>query len=320
MSKLLYPFDWYLVAYNQCRIAFDGDHQYKMVDALLWLISSFVASKPDLKFNNAHYLIHISSDGSYVAMKYRLPRWSNESSTPSVKFGVILNKDKMIKSKAKYCCRMKFTHFNDQNSYDHHGYIDCSEIDGIQMVLRCVRNCVIKSIDIVKNEYADNHIKIAIPQPHLVKDMELKIGQRVRIQSGESGVIKFIGPVLFKGERVGLEMDVPFKGGHNGRVKRKRYFKAADFRGCFVEKQCIRHIILNKGYDPFLNNDEFILEIDVIKMIMEVKNPNEDEKVDREWRIKLDGSDIAKALEIRMDVKSLQCVDQYWVSQYWQRM
>ena len=75
--------------------------------------------------------------------------------------------------------------------------------------------------------------------------VNFKIGDRVQLIRGKTGVVKFIGPTEFaKGEVIGLELDKSTPAGHNGTVRGKKYFEAQNGRGYFTRRTSISKVII----------------------------------------------------------------------------
>eukprot|EP01084_Bolivina_argentea_P146347 256279_1 len=61
--------------------------------------------------------------------------------------------------------------------------------------------------------------------------INFNVGDRVRLERGKTGIVKFIGETEFaKGEVIGLELDTWTPAGHNGTVRGKIYFNAQEVR------------------------------------------------------------------------------------------
>jgi dynactin 1 len=70
-----------------------------------------------------------------------------------------------------------------------------------------------------------------------------KIGQRVEIQDGRQGTVRFVGETSFKeGQWLGLELDVP-EGKNDGSVRGERYFDCEANYGLFIQPAPTIHII-----------------------------------------------------------------------------
>eukprot|EP01083_Nonionella_stella_P144318 450387_1 len=71
------------------------------------------------------------------------------------------------------------------------------------------------------------------------------LGDKVRLENGDIGVIKFIGKTLFcRDKLIGLELDKWSPNGHNGSIyyekhKKTQYFDAVDGRGFFARHDLI---------------------------------------------------------------------------------
>merc|ERR1712060_865525 len=76
-------------------------------------------------------------------------------------------------------------------------------------------------------------------------------GDRVRLERGRTGVVKFIGEVEFaKEEVIGIELDKWKAKGHCGTVRGVKYFQAAEGRGYFTRRENISEIIEKGVPDP----------------------------------------------------------------------
>jgi len=69
--------------------------------------------------------------------------------------------------------------------------------------------------------------------------LEFKIGDRVRLLRGKTGIIKYIGPVADEMELIGIELDSWNPSGHNG----KGFFDATNGRGYFTKRSEVVEII-----------------------------------------------------------------------------
>jgi len=70
------------------------------------------------------------------------------------------------------------------------------------------------------------------------------IGDRVEIDRGRKGVVKFIGVVKFaQGVHVGIELDQWTAYGHDGKVKNYRYFTAQPGKGYFARLETVVRIL-----------------------------------------------------------------------------
>ena len=75
--------------------------------------------------------------------------------------------------------------------------------------------------------------------------VQFKIGDTVTLERGKKGVVKFIGETEFaKGEVIGLELSTWTPAGHNGTVRGKKYFSAADGRGYFTRRESINNVVV----------------------------------------------------------------------------
>eukprot|EP00483_Globobulimina_turgida_P005071 UN05081 len=74
----------------------------------------------------------------------------------------------------------------------------------------------------------------------------LKVGDKVSLARGQTGIVKYIGQTDFtKGEIIGLELDSWTPAGHNGTVRGKKYFNALDGRGYFTRRASIGQVVNN---------------------------------------------------------------------------
>eukprot|EP01083_Nonionella_stella_P266704 901844_1 len=75
--------------------------------------------------------------------------------------------------------------------------------------------------------------------------INFNVGDRVRLERGKTGIVKFIGETEFaKGEVIGLELDTWTPAGHNGTVRGKIYFNAQEGRGYFTRRSNILNVVL----------------------------------------------------------------------------
>ncbi|ETO30235.1 hypothetical protein RFI_06886 [Reticulomyxa filosa] len=71
------------------------------------------------------------------------------------------------------------------------------------------------------------------------KQLNIKVGDHVRLLRGKTGIIKYIGPVGEESELIGIELDLWNPSAHNG----KGVFQAANGRGFFTKRSAIVEII-----------------------------------------------------------------------------
>ena len=85
-----------------------------------------------------------------------------------------------------------------------------------------------------------------VPTP----EIKVKVGDRVKLLSTQTGIVKFIGETEFAmDEVIGLELDTWTPNGHNGTIRGKSYFKTHVGRGYFIRRSDILKI-LNKEREP----------------------------------------------------------------------
>ena len=76
----------------------------------------------------------------------------------------------------------------------------------------------------------------------------LKVGDKVKLQDGSLGLVKYIGNTHFnEDEMVGIELDQWSPNGHNGKVKGRTYFKAQPGCGTFARRNSVK--LLDRGDD-----------------------------------------------------------------------
>eukprot|EP01083_Nonionella_stella_P120906 362797_1 len=95
------------------------------------------------------------------------------------------------------------------------------------------------------------------------------IGDRVKTEEGMYGVVKFIGDVDFnrtsKSQYIGLELEQWHPNAHNGTVKDRSYFEAADGRGYFVQ---LKNLVENLGHvktEKEIEREKYIKKIEEAK-------------------------------------------------------
>jgi len=78
-----------------------------------------------------------------------------------------------------------------------------------------------------------------------IKDLDVKLGDRVRLKRGKIGVVRYVGPVKGTNIRVvGLELEQWHERGNDGTFKGVRYFETrGDGWGYFTKPSSIAEII-----------------------------------------------------------------------------
>eukprot|EP01083_Nonionella_stella_P039033 106149_1 len=83
-----------------------------------------------------------------------------------------------------------------------------------------------------------------------------KLGDKVRTIKGKTGVVKYMGTTSFaKGVLIGLELDQWWPNGHDGSVKKARYFSCPTGRGYFTR---LSHLVANLGSHPADHDSDVI--------------------------------------------------------------
>ena len=85
--------------------------------------------------------------------------------------------------------------------------------------------------------------------------IELAVGDRVGLECGNCGVIKFIGKTVFSPKKIiGIELDEWSPNGHNGAYKKIQYFDAVDGHGLFVGFHEIISKLGDRKSNPSVSN------------------------------------------------------------------
>eukprot|EP01083_Nonionella_stella_P285963 973321_1 len=152
----------------------------------------------------------------------------------------------------------------------------------------------IKLIDIAANLGSIISTSFKNKQREKMKKTEnlLKVGDKVKLQDGSIGFVKYIGNTHFNEEEmVGIELDSWSANGHNGKVKGRTYFKASPGCGTFARRGSIAQRILNKGLGLITSTQEEE-EKDKDKNKDKNKNINHNILPDAGDKIKLKNGDI----------------------------
>lgn len=105
--------------------------------------------------------------------------------------------------------------------------------------------------------------KIVDADGNLVR-RKLVVEDRVTLESGLSGTIRFIGETQFKkGEWFGVELDMP-RGKHDGMVGIKRYFKCGKNKGVFVLQNKIKILLSREKSKAIKVSRSMKLDTDMI--------------------------------------------------------
>merc|ERR1712154_255765 len=100
---------------------------------------------------------------------------------------------------------------------------------------------------LTKNPKIKKQIKCLVDFP--------KIGDRVKTVKGKVGLVKYIGTTQFaEGMLIGLMLDQWWPNGHDGSVKKQRYFSCPTGRGYFTR---LSHLVENMGPKPDDDKIEF---------------------------------------------------------------
>ena len=100
--------------------------------------------------------------------------------------------------------------------------------------------------------------------------INFKIGDRVKLERGKTGIVKFIGETDFaKEEVIGLELDSWTAAAHNGTVRGKQYFVAQEGRGFFASRSAITAVVNDENTEDENMRLSLIFSKDIISTLQE---------------------------------------------------
>lgn len=104
-------------------------------------------------------------------------------------------------------------------------------------------------LGLTEDELAEANGESPKPKPVEKEKLEIKLGDRVRLQRGRIGTVKFYGKTDFaQGMVVGLELDQWSEKGNDGSVKGKKYFQTRGSGwGYFTKENAIAEILSDSG-------------------------------------------------------------------------